>query len=109
MSDRSGLQIRGNLESAYPDVYSPQALATLSLDNQRNLKLAIAKDPLFLEVAEEVAGEMNAWARRFFGREIIAEWRQQLEFTTRIFRARGLHLDDRHIRHADGSGFSASI
>ena len=27
----------------------------------------------------------------------------------RIFRARGLHLDDRHVRHADGAGFSASI
>ena len=26
-----------------------------------------------------------------------------------IFRARGLHLDDRHIQNADGSGFSASI
>jgi malate synthase len=29
--------------------------------------------------------------------------------TTRIFRARWLHLDDRHIAHADGRGFSASI
>jgi recombination protein RecA len=28
---------------------------TMSLDNQRNLKLAIAKDPTFLEVAEQVA------------------------------------------------------
>ena len=30
-------------------------------------------------------------------------------FTTKIFRARGLHLDDRHVREADGTGFSASI
>ncbi len=81
----------------------------MSLDNQRNLKLAIAKDPLFLKVAEEVAGEMNAWARGFFGKEIIGDWRAQLDFTTKIFRARGLHLDDRHVRESDGKGFSAAI
>ncbi|MEZ5364353.1 MAG: hypothetical protein R2748_18955 [Bryobacterales bacterium] len=82
---------------------------TMSLDNQRNLKLAYAREPVFLTAAEKVAGEMNAWAKGFFGREIIADWRKQLDFTTRIFRARGLHLDDRHIRNTDGSGFSASI
>jgi malate synthase len=82
---------------------------TMSLDNQRNLKLAIGKDPVFLEVAEQVADEMNRWAQGFFGRAIIDDWRAQLDFTTKIFRARGLHLDDRHVRHADGSGFSASI
>ena len=82
---------------------------TMSLDNQRNLKLAIARDPLFLGVAEHVAGEMNRWAEGFFGRRIIADWREQLEFTTTIFRCRGLHLDDRHIRQEDGIGFSASI
>jgi len=81
---------------------------TMSLDNHRNLKLAIARDPLFLEVAEEVAAEMNKWAEGFFGQPIIADWRQQLDFTTVIFRCRGLHLDDRHIRQ-DGHGFSASI
>jgi malate synthase len=84
-------------------------VASMSLDNQRNLKLAIAADPVFLKVTEVVAGEMNSWARGFFGREIIADWRRQLELTTRIFRARGLHLDDRHVRAADGKGFSASI
>lgn len=84
-------------------------VATMSLDNQRNLKLAIDKAPLFLQVAEQVAGEMNAWARGFFGRETISDWRKQLDFTTKIFRARGLHLDDRHVRRGDGSGFSASI
>ena len=84
-------------------------VSTMSLDNQRNLKLALAQDPRFLAVAEPVAAEMNAWAKGFFGKTIIADWRQQLEFTTRIFRARGLHLDDRHVRHPDGSGFSASI
>ena len=84
-------------------------VATMALDNQRNLKLAIDRSPMFLKVAEQVAGEMNAWSRGFFGREIVADWRTQLDFTTRIFRARGLHLDDRHVRHADGAGFSASI
>jgi malate synthase len=82
---------------------------TMSLDNQRNLKLALARDPLFLEVAEEVAGEMNRWAQGFFGRPIIDHWRSQLDFTTVMFRARGLHLDDRHIREGDGRGFPASI
>jgi malate synthase len=82
---------------------------TMSLDNQRNLKLAIARDPVFLKVAEQVALEMNSWAQSFFGRTIVDDWRKQLDFTTVIFRARGLHLDDRHIKAADGSGFSASI
>src|SRR5205085_11935020 len=75
----------------------------------RNLRLAIARDPAFLTIAEQVADEMNAWAKSFFGRTIVDDWRTQLDFTTIIFRARGLHLDDRHIRAADGSGFSASI
>ena len=84
-------------------------VATMSLDNQRSLKLAIHRDPLFLKVAEEVAGEMNGWAKAFFGRETISDWKMQLDFTTKIFRARGLHLDDRHVRRSDGGGFSASI
>jgi malate synthase len=84
-------------------------VSAMSLDNQRNLKLAIHRDPKFLAVAEQVAGEMNGWATGFFGRPIIADWRTQLDFTTKIYRARGLHLDDRHVRNADGSGFSASI
>ena len=82
---------------------------TMSLDNQRSLKLAIHRDPMFLKVAEEVSGEMNQWAKGFFGRETISDWKKQLDFTTKIFRARGLHLDDRHVRRADGGGFSASI
>ena len=82
---------------------------TMSLDNQRNLRVAIARDESFLKVAEQVADEMNAWAKSFFGRTIIDDWQKQLDFTTIIFRARGLHLDDRHIKAADGSGFSASI
>ena len=82
---------------------------TMSLDNQRNLRFAIASDPRFLRVAEEVAAEMNQWAQGFFGRPIVADWRRQLDFTTKIFRARALHLDDRHVREGDGTGFSASI
>ncbi len=84
-------------------------VSAMSLDNQRNLKLAVHRDPVFLRVAEQVAGEMNRWAQGFFGRPIIGDWRKQLDFTTKIFRARGLHLDDRHVRHAAGGGFSASI
>jgi malate synthase len=84
-------------------------ISTMSLDNQRNLKLAIAQDPVFMKVAEKVAAEMNQWARGFFGRVIIDDWKKQLDFTTKIWRARGLHLDDRHVRLADGTGFSASI
>ena len=81
----------------------------MSLDNQRNLRLGIARAPEFLTAAEQVAGEMNAWARGFLGRPIVADWRAQLDRTTTIFRARGLHLDDRHVRMADGAGLSASI
>jgi len=84
-------------------------ISTMSLDNHRNLKLAIHRDPVFMKVAEQVAGEMNKWAKGFLGRETIADWKKQLDFTTKIFRARGLHLDDRHIRHANGESFSATI
>ena len=52
---------------------------------------------------------MNQWAEGFFGRPTIADWKRQLDFTTKIFRARGLHLDDRHVQVAGGAGFSASI
>nr|WP_320012970.1 malate synthase [uncultured Desulfobulbus sp.] len=83
-------------------------ITTMSLDNQRSLMLAIAGDPLFLQVAEQVSKEMNSWAEQFFGHPIISDWRQQLSFTTKIFRARGLHLDDRHLRFK-GSSLSASI
>jgi len=84
-------------------------LSTMSLDNQRNLKMAIHRDHVFMRTAEQVAAEMNQWATGFFGRAIIADWRKQLDFTTKIFRARGLHLDDRQVRRTDGGGFSASI
>ena len=82
---------------------------TMSLDNQRNLKIAFALKEPFLRIAENVAAEMNNWAKGFFGRKIIADWKQQLDFTTRIFRPRGLHLDDRHICDGSGAGFSAAM
>jgi len=84
-------------------------ISTMSLDNQRNLKLAIARDEVFMKTAEGVAGEMNRWGRDFFGHDIIEDWEKQLDFTTVIFRARGLHLDDRHIRDTDGVALSASV
>jgi malate synthase len=84
-------------------------ISAMSLDNQRNLKLAIHKDPLFLKVAEQVAGGMNKWSQEFFGHDIVKDWKNQLDFTTKIFRARGLHLDDRHIRVENGEGMAASI
>ena len=82
---------------------------TMSLDNQRNLTIAFAFKEPFLRIAENVSAEMNAWAEGFFGRKIIMDWKQQLDFTTHIFRPRGLHLDDRHICGCNGFGFSASI
>ncbi|WP_114750126.1 aldolase/citrate lyase/malate synthase family protein [Pleomorphovibrio marinus] len=83
--------------------------STMSLDNQRNLKLAIHGDSLFHDVAEKVAAQMNEWSVSFFGEPKIKDWKEQLSFTTKIFRARGLHLDDRHISDSGGGGFSASI
>jgi malate synthase len=84
-------------------------LSMMALDNQRNLALALRRDPVFLTAARAVALEMNDWATGFLGRRIIDDWQRQLDFTTVIFRARGLHLDDRHVRRADGQGFSASL
>jgi len=82
---------------------------TMSLDNQRNLKLAIHKDPVFIKVARQVAQDMNTWSRDFLGHDLIEDVRAQLDFTTKIFRARGLHLDDRHIRLRNGEPVPASM
>jgi malate synthase len=84
-------------------------LSTMALDNQRNLALAIHRAPVFMAAAEQVAAEMNQWALGFLKRPIVNDWRTQLDFTTKIFRPRGLHLDDRHVRFAGGASFSASI
>ena len=82
---------------------------SMAFDNQNNLKLAINKAPVFMKVAQKVSQEMNAWSESFLGKQIISDWQKQLDQTTIIFRARGLHLDDRHITMNDGSSFSASI
>lgn len=82
---------------------------SMSLDNQRNLKLAIRKEPVFLKVAEQVAAEMNRWSEGFLGYPTVKDWKNQLDFTTKIFRCRGLHLDDRHIRDSNGVALAASI
>ncbi len=84
-------------------------IATMSLDNQRNFKLAIHKDPVFLKVAEQVASEMNRWAQGFFGHKTITNWKEQLDFTTKIFRVRGLHLDDRQVFESADVALAASI
>src|SRR5690606_32207980 len=84
-------------------------ITTMSLDNQRNLKLAIAKDPIFMQAAKQVAEEMNRWSIGFFGSKIIKDWEEQLDFTTKIFRVRGLHLADRHILSANGDAMAASL
>ena len=82
---------------------------TMSLDNQRHLALAFAGADPFLRVAERVAHDMNTWSRDFLGRSIVEDWRAQLDVTTRIFRPRGLHLDDRHVGLAGGDSLGASI
>ena len=84
-------------------------ISTMSLDNQRNLKLAISAEDIFLQAAEQVANEMNKWSVSFLGQETINDWQTQLDCTTKIFRARGLHLDDRHIRDVKGVALSASV
>ena len=62
-----------------------------------------------MEAAEIVSKEMYIWSREFFGYPIVKNWETQIDYTTIIFRARGLHLDDRHIRDQSGIGMAASI
>lgn len=71
--------------------------------------MALEQNPVFMKVAENVAQEMNTWSQSFLGRKIIDDWKTQLKFTTRMFRPRGLHLDDRHMTLADGTPLGASI
>ncbi len=82
---------------------------TMSLDNQRNLKLAIHKDQKFLGVAKELAQSVKQWRIKCGAEQEIQDWEKQLDFTTKIFRPRGLHLDDRHCRDHSGNMLSASI
>lgn len=81
----------------------------MSLDNQRSLKLAIGRDPMFLDVATALATEMNQWSKAALGCTVVGDVAAQLDFTTVIFRARGLHLDDRHIRIDARTGLGASL
>jgi malate synthase len=62
-----------------------------------------------MKVAEQVAAEMNRWSIGFLKKPVITNWEEQVNFTTKIFRARGLHLDDRHICDEDGVAMAASI
>jgi malate synthase len=81
----------------------------MSLDNQRNLKLAIHKEATFMKVTALVADEMNHWSKNFLGRNSVNDWKEQLHFTTKIFRVRGLHLDDRHVRDSNDVAMAASL
>jgi len=82
---------------------------TMSLDNQRNLQLAIAKDPRFLRVAEEVSGEMNRWAQGFFGRPIVADWPNSSTSPPRSSARAVCTSTTATCAEKDGTGFSASI
>lgn len=84
-------------------------ISTMSLDHQRSLKTAIARDLIFMNTARLVAKEMNTWAQVFLGRSIVDNWEAQLDFTTIICRARGLHLDDRHLQTEHGKAVAASL
>ena len=66
---------------------------------------------LFIVLAFSVAGATNVNTDFRTASGGTPDWKfdTQLQFTTKIFRARGLHLDDRHIRPKGGGGFSASI
>ena len=44
---------------------------TMSFDNQRNLAIAFGRQEPFLRIAENVAAEMNAWAKGFLGRRFL--------------------------------------
>ena len=61
---------------------------SMSLDNQRNLRLAFARDAAFMAVAEQVGSEMNAWAQKFFGRRTIEDWRKPSSISRRGSSAR---------------------
>jgi malate synthase len=82
-------------------------LGTMSLEGQRNLKLAISKAPVFMKVAESVANEMIAQGKR----PQDWDWRQLIDenYTTRVYRVRGLHLDDRQIEYTTAGGKKIAV
>lgn len=73
-----------------------------SLDNLRNLKKAIAMDPEFIEIAWKMAQEQKL---PIANKEELIE---KLKFTTKIYRVRGIHLDDRHL-YSNGIAMSATM
>jgi len=82
-------------------------LGTMSLEGQRNLKLAISKYPVFMKVAESVANEMIAQGKR----KPDWDWRQLIDenYTTRVYRVRGLHLDDRQVEYTTADGRKMAV
>ena len=84
-------------------------LSTMSLDNQRNLKLATHRDDVFMRAAEQVAAEMNRVGERVLRPPDHHRLADPARLHNKDLPARGLHLDDRHVRRVDGGGFSASI
>jgi malate synthase len=82
-------------------------LETMSLDNVRALVTAYQKDPIFWEVAQEVVQEYIDKGKK----PADWNWRKLIEenFTTRIYRVRGVHLDDRQLRFTKSDGTQAAI
>lgn len=82
-------------------------LETMSLDNIRALVTAYKKDPAFWKVAEEIAREYVRDGKR----SKDWNWRELIEknFTTRIYRVRGVHLDDRHIKFTTSLGQQEAV
>ena len=57
----------------------------------------------------KVAETINTFHQEFHGERLFTDYKEQLNFTTKIYRPRGLHLDDRHLQTSDGESFSAAI
>lgn len=74
----------------------------MSIDGIRNLKLAITKDPAFMKVAESVAQEMIKKGKR----PADWNWRKLIDenYTVPIYRVRGSHLGDRHLKFRTAGG-----
>ena len=85
-------------------------IKSMSLDNQRNLKLAIRPGSGF-HGCRPPGGPRDEplGARVLRPPKSSKTGKPNSSFTTKIFRARGLHLDDRHVRDQAGRSFSASI
>ena len=63
-------------------------VSTMSLDNQRNLQAGDRRDPLFLQRRRGGRRrDERVGARASSAAPIVDDWREQLDFTTKIFRA----------------------